>query len=361
MAEDDQEQSQKTEEPTQKRKEDALKKGQVVTSREVNNFFLLLSLTILITMLAPGMMSSIKQSLSTYITMAHNVSIDDRSFRINMSDLLFSLLGDMIIFVLLAVAAVFAANAMQNRFVLSTEPIKPKFSKISVIKGIGRLFSRKTFVEFIKGIIKISIVGAIVVIAIYPYKEQMRLLPDKDIFDILSFISLICTRIMIGVCIITALIAALDFFYQKFEHTQQLRMTKQEVKDEYKQQEGDPMVKQRLRQIRRERLSKQMMANVPEADVIVTNPTHYAVALKYESLTMNAPMVVAKGKDKVALRIKEMAEKHKIIVMRNPPLARLLFDHAEMEEEIPIEYYKAVAEIIGYVFKLKGIELTASQ
>lgn len=354
----EQDNAQKTEEPTAKRREDALKKGQVVTSREVNHFFILLCLAALVIIMAPGLMESLKFRLSPYILLAHDVSIDDRSFLQNMRALMTDLLLEMLIFVMMCVAAVFAANAVQNRFVLSLEPIKPKLEKISPIKGVGRLFSRRNLVEFLKGILKIVIVGAIVVIAVYPYKEYLQLLPDESIFDILAFISTISARILIAVCVITALIALIDFAYQKYEHTQQLRMTKQEVRDEYKQQEGDPMVKQRLRQIRRERLSKQMMAAVPEADVVITNPTHYAVALKYDTATMIAPKLIAKGKDKVALRIKERAEEHKIIVMRNPPLTRLLFDNVAIDDEIPLEYYKAVAEIIGYVYKLKGIDLS---
>lgn len=358
MAEEQQEQSQKTEEPTQKRLQDALKKGQVVTSREVNNFFILLALTFLIILIAPDLMTDIKSRLSDYIWKAHNIDLDDRSFLINMRALLLALLGDFLLTIMLVIGAIVAANAVQNRFVLTLEPIKPKLEKISVIKGLGRMFSRRSLVEFLKGILKIIIVGAVVVIAIYPFKETMRLLPSESITDILTYISTMTGRIMIGVCAIMFLIAIMDFMYQKFEHIQQLKMTKQEVKDEYKQQEGDPQIKQKLRQIRRERLSRQMMAAVPEADVVITNPTHYAVALKYDSASMNAPKLVAKGMDKVAERIKDIAYENKIMVMRNPPLTRLLYDNVQLDEEIPLEYYKAVAEIIGYVYKLRGIQIT---
>lgn len=359
MSGDEQEKSQKTEEPTQKRLEDAKKKGQVPTSREVNSFFILLAMAFIVLVLAPGIMRDMQLRLSHYVIRPHDIRIDAASFLHEMQDLMGDALMAMILPAMLAVISVFAANAVQNRFVFSLEPIIPKLNKISPLKGLKRLFSMRSLVEFIKGLLKISIVGAIAIAAIYPFKEHLRLLPDQDMMDLLSFVATITGRIFIGVCIITFMIALLDFAYQKYEFLQNLRMTKQEVKDEYKQQEGDPLVKQKLRQIRRERARKRMMENVPKADVVITNPTHYAIALQYDQLTMGAPHVIAKGKDKVAQRIREVAEKHKIVIMRNPPLARLLYDNATLDEEIPLEYYKAVAEIIGYVYKLKGIQFNS--
>lgn len=360
MAGDEQDDASKTEDPTHKRLEDAVKKGQVASSREVNSFFILLGMTFILVLLAPGVMSDVKSRLSRYVTMPHDYEIDKASFQLEMSSLLSDLLVIMLLPALVAVASVFAANLVQNKFIFSAEPIMPKLEKISPLKGLKRMFSRRSMVEFIKGIIKITVVGAVSVAAIWPYKEYMQLLPDEDMADLLAFTSTLTLRMLIGVCVIMFLIAIIDYAYQKFEYLKNLRMTKQEVKDEYKQQEGDPLVKQKLRQIRRERARKRMMENVPKADVVITNPTHYAVALQYDQLTMSAPHVVAKGKDKVALRIREVAEQHKITVMRNPPLARLLYDNAELDEEIPLEYFKAVAEIIGYVYKLKGIKFKKS-
>jgi flagellar biosynthesis protein FlhB len=355
--EQQQDKSQKTEQPTLKRLEDAAKKGQVVTSREVNHFFILLSLAFILLLMGPSMMSDVKMLLAPFLGMAEDVAIDEASFVQKMRELMSSLLVTMLLPIVTVLAAIIAANLVQNRFVWSLEPVKPKLEKISVLKGIGRLFSRRNFVEFLKGILKITIVGIIVVLAVYPFKEHLRLLPNQDLFDTLGFISAIALRIFIGVLLVMFLIAILDFVYQKFEFIEQLKMTRQEVKDEYKQQEGDPLIKQKLRQIRRERANQQMMAAVPDADVVITNPTHYAVALKYDSGSMNAPLLVAKGKDKVALRIREIADQNKVIVMRNPPLTRLLYDNVEIDAHIPTDYYKAVAEIIGYVYKLRGIEL----
>ncbi len=354
---DEQEKSQKTEQPTQKRLDDAVKKGQVPTSREVNSFFIMLSLTFFIIVMSPWLMGDLKELMSNFVTYPENFELDERSFLLLMRELMMNILILMILPAGMVIGSIIAANAVQNRFVFSAEPIKPKWNKISVIKGIGRMFSRRSLVEFLKGILKICIVGAVALIAIWPFKDAMGILPDEDIFDLLAFIMSVTARMMIGICCILGLIAFLDYTYQKYEYIQNLKMTRQEVRDEYKQQEGDPMVKQRLRQIRRERARQSMMEAVPKADVIITNPTHYAVALKYDSLTMSAPVVLAKGVDKVAHRIRERAEAHKIAIVRNPALTRLLYDNAEINEEIPFEYYKAVAEVIGYVYKLKGINL----
>lgn len=357
MAEDSQDDSQKTEDPTHKRLEDAAKKGQVPNSREVNNFFILLALAFLIMLMAPSMMQSITTLLSSYISNVDDMHLDNASLGDNLIELLTGILIDSSLFMLMMIGAVFAANIVQNRFAVSFEPLKPKLEKISVFKGVQRLFSRRALVEFIKSILKIIIVGTVVIAAFYPSKDALQLLPAQDVQEFLKFLSTIAARIMIAVCAIMFLIAILDFAYQKFEHIKQLKMSKQEIKDEYKQQEGDPQIKYKLRQIRRERLSKQMMASVPDADVVITNPTHFAVALKYDVNKMNAPLLVAKGKDKVAQRIRDIAQEHKIIIMRNPPLTRLLFDNVDVDSEIPLEYYQAVAEIIGYVYKLRGIEI----
>lgn len=355
---EDSEQSEKTEDPTQKRLDEATRRGQVITSREVNSFFLLVSLAFLIGVLAPGLMQDLKYRLSHFIIKPHDLRLDTNNFLIEMQDLMVDLLVMMIIPAAMIIAAIFMANAVQNRFVLSLEPIIPKFSKISPKKGLERLFSRRSFVEFLKGLIKIIIVGIVAAVAVSPYQEELRILITSDTYGLLAFIGKVTSRMMLGVCCIVMLIALLDYLYQRFEYIQQMRMTKQEIKDEYKQQEGDPVVKQRLRQLRRERVRNRMMEAVPESDVVITNPTHYAVAMKYDTKTMNAPIITAKGKDKVAQHIRELAEKNDVFVMRNPPLTRLLFDHGEVDEEIPLEYYQAVAQVIGYVYKIKGIDLS---
>ena len=212
----------------------------------------------------------------------------------------------------------------------------------------------RSVVEFIKSLLKITIVGSVAYIVVHPNIDYVRLMPDEDIQDIMHYLGAVTGKMLIGVTTVMFLIAALDYFYQRFEYMKNMRMTKQEIKDEYRQQEGDPHIKQKLRAIRRDRVRKRMMAEVPKSDVVITNPTHFAVALKYDEATMQAPKVLAKGKDKVALRIREIAEENKIPIVRNPPLARALYDNAEIDKEIPIEQYQAVAKVIGYVYKIKG-------
>jgi flagellar biosynthetic protein FlhB len=170
----------------------------------------------------------------------------------------------------------------------------------------------------------------------------------------LEYTQAISIKVLTAICIFLFLLAIIDYLYQRFNILKSLRMSKHELKEEYKQQEGDPHVKQRLRALRRERAQKRMMANVPKADVIITNPTHYAIALKYDAATMQAPVLLAKGADEVAARIREKAGEHKIPIIRNPPLARILYDTTDVDDEIPIEHYQAVAKIIGYVYRLKG-------
>ncbi len=353
MAEE-QDDSQKTEQPTQKRLEEAFKKGQKASSREINHFFILLGLMFAVTVMMPGILQDFRRLLLPYIAMPDEIALDFGNFRNNMSDLLLSTLLIMLPLALMMMVLAIASGMVQNRINFALESIKPKWEKVSPLKGLKRLFSMRSIVEFVKGIVKISIVGFVGGIAVYAVFDRFELLPDMPIQEALLFASSIAFNMLMGVIVVVFFVALLDYSYQKFEFIKNLKMTKQEVKDEYKQQEGDPLVKQKLRQIRMERARQNMMAKIPDADVIVTNPTHYSVALKYDSLTMNAPIVIAKGIDKVALRIREQGERHDVPLVRNPPMARLLYAEAELDEEIPLTYYKAVAEIIGYVYKLKG-------
>ena len=201
---------------------------------------------------------------------------------------------------------------------------------------------------------KIIIVGVVGFMVIYPELPHLVELPQEDLDDILGLLAFLAFRILLATSIIMAVIAVLDYMYQRYEYYKNLRMSRQELKEEFKQTEGDPVIKERLRSIRRERARKRMMAAVPNADVIITNPTHFAVALQYDEDTMRAPVVVAKGQDQIALNIRSVAEEHGVPVVENPPLARALHASCEIDEEIPLEHYRAVAQVIGYVYKLKG-------
>ncbi len=250
------------------------------------------------------------------------------------------------------VAAALAPAAVQNKWIVSAE--KPKLEKISPLAGLGRLFGMRAIVEFPAQPAQIAVIGTAAVMVALPYRDHLALLPGMSHAESLDFAREIAGKMLIAAVLVLFLLSIGDYLYQRFVFMRRMRMTKQELRDEYRQQEGDPHVKQKLRAIRRDRARKRMMANVPKADVVITNPTHYAVALQYNAETMTAPKLLAKGHDDVAARIREVASKHKIPVVRNPPLARVLYDTARLDEEIPVEHYQAVAKVIGYVYKLQG-------
>ncbi len=355
MAEDSQDDSQKTEEPTQRRIEQAREKGQVAKSQEVTHWFMILAAALMIGVFGKTFIGGVAESLYNFIERPHSYRIDGSA---ELRQLMFETFGQLGLAMLLPVSvillAAFVAGIIQNGFVFSTETLVPKLSKLSLLKGMKRLFSSKSVVEFIKGLLKIVIVASVIVLLMWPEREIIFLVTSMDAHQFMGVLQALAIRVLVGVLAIMTVIAAIDFLYQKQQHTKELRMSKQEIKDEFKQSEGDPMIKARLRQIRTERARRRMMAAVPEADVVVTNPTHYAVALKYNHEAMDAPVLIAKGADQIALRIREVAEEHDIPVVENPPIARALYDNVELDQAIPADHYKAVAEIIGYVMRLKG-------
>lgn len=352
MAEQDD--SEKTEEPTQKRLDDARQKGQVATSREINHWFVILGGTIFVLMLLPSMMRDLAVSFRPFLEQPHAMPVGSGALDAVMRDVLLGAAAALAVPIILFVAAALASGLAQHGFLVSFESLKPKLEKISPLKGFQRLFSSKSLAEFVKGLLKLAIVGTVCVILLLPELRTIDTTLGSDLGTLLGLMHSLAARLLIGVLSVMTLIAALDFLYQKFQHTKQLRMSRQDLKEEFKQSEGDPIVKQRLRQIRLERSRRRMMAAVPGADVVVTNPTHFAVALVYDPDKMSAPKVVAKGVDALARKIREVATEHSVPLIENPPLARALHAGTEIDEEIPAEHYKAVAEIISYVWKLKG-------
>lgn len=354
MAEGEQDPEQKTEDPTRKRLEEAHKRGQVVTSREVSSFFLLLTLTLIVVALLPYLLGRTKILITPFIEKPDLLLADRMGLGGLLADTVFEGLLIALIPLFAALLASIGSSYLQHGHVMTVESMKPKLNRISPIAGWKRIFSMRSIVEFIKGLIKIAIVSIAIWLAVKPDIGTIKTLVDDDLLAILLFLSKLSVKLLVAVCVCMFFIAALDYMYQRYEFMKNMRMTKQEVKDEYKQSEGDPHVKQRLRAIRTERARKRMMAAVPQSDVVITNPTHYAVALKYTSGEMKAPTVVAKGIDFIALNIRKLAEEHDIPVVRNPPLARALYDNVDIDSEIPVVHYKAVAEVISYVYRLKG-------
>lgn len=360
MADDSEDPSQKTEEPTQKRLDDALKKGQVINSREVTNFFMLLSLTLLILWMLPGQLRETALILRSLIEFSGEIPLDmEGDVLTNLTTaILFKMSAIFLAPVsLIMFVSILSSFLQSGQFIFTSHPIAPDFSKISLMRGVKRLFSMRSLVEFVKGLLKIIIVGTIFYLAVSPELRKLKQLHDNSVMSILTFVYDQVGYMLIAVCIVTFFVAILDYLYQRHEYYQRLRMSKFEIKEELKQSEGSPEVKSKLRQLRQERAKKRMMSEIPSADVVITNPTHFAIALKYDMHTMPAPLVVAKGADMVAMRIRDLARKHNVPVVSNPPLARALFDVCELEDEVPVKYYQAVAEIISYVFRLKGKEV----
>jgi flagellar biosynthetic protein FlhB len=343
----------KTEEPTHKRLEDARQKGQTASSREINHWFMLLAGALGLGMFGPGFMRDLEGILVPFLAHPETMSTELDHLRQLLAGLLWSLLLAVMAPLVLVIVAAIAPSVMQHGWLLSTENLKPKFEKISPLAGAKRLFSLRSTTEFIKGLAKMAVVATVGLILLWPLGHQLVNLPTLNTREMLALVQSLSMRLLIGVISVVTVIAVLDLLYQRLSFLKRMRMSRTELREEFKQSEGDPMVKGRLRQIRMERARRRMMAAVPKADVVVTNPTHYAVALKYEQASMAAPRVVAKGIDLVAQRIRELAEEHKVPIVANPPLARGLYAAVELDGEIPPEHYKAVAEVISYVMRLQ--------
>lgn len=345
----------KTEEPSQRKIEEARKKGQIPASRELNHFFMMLAFAFFTYTLTPTVGRDTLNYFASFITQPDNFEMSAGGINQTMVDVVKSMVLILLLPFLLTIIAALAPAIVQRKLVISTENIAPKLSKISPLAGFNRIFGMKAIIEFLKNLLKVFVVGAVCVMVVLPYEKQLpQLLHAANKLTILEYSQVISGKILVAICIFLFLLSIIDYLYQRFTIMKSLRMSKQEMKDEYKQQEGDPLVKNKLRQIRRDRAKKRMMANVPKADVIITNPTHYAIALRYDPDKMPAPIVLAKGADAVAARIRELATKNKVPIVRNPPLARILYDTTDIDDAIPIEHYQAVAKIIGYVYRLKG-------
>ena len=351
---DEPDETEKTEEPTPKKLEDSRKKGQVALSREVNNWVMLLAATLMVGFLMGPVFIELFDHLKTYLEAAHNFPALPGGFGILLGGSFWKVLSILTLPFLLLIFAAFIGPFIQVGPLFSAESLKPSLSKISPVKGFGRLFSMKSIMEFVKGLLKLAAIVVVGFILVRPYLDGLEHTITLPWPDLLSEMRGLVLRMMAGILIVLLVIAMIDLVYQRYEHYKKMRMTKQEVKDEHRQSEGDPLVKAKLRQLRMEKARQRMMQAVPEADVIITNPTHFSIALKYDSNLGAAPIVVAKGVDELAMRIREVAKEHDIILYEDRPLARTLYDTVDIDEPIPTELYKAVAEIISFVFQKKG-------
>ncbi|EKS27570.1 flagellar biosynthesis protein FlhB [Afipia felis] len=342
----------KTQDPTAKRLEEAHKRGDVAKSIEVNTWFMIAGATFVMSSFSGSIANNLTVPLKNLLEHAGQMKTDGASLLLlvgRLETMMLAALG--IPFALLIVAAV-GGHLIQHRPVWSVDPITPKFSKLSPMSGAKRLFGKQAAANFAKGLFKILVLGVVMAWVMWPEHERADVMVRIDPNLMLDLTRSMALKLMGTVVALLAIVAALDYLFQYRSWFERQKMSLQEVKDEYKQSEGDPHIKGRIRALRVARMRKRMMAAVPTASVIITNPTHYAVALKYER-GMPAPICVAKGVDLIAFKIREVAAAHDIPVVENVPLARALHASVEIDDEIPVEHYHAVAEVIGYVMRLK--------
>jgi flagellar biosynthetic protein FlhB len=351
---DDRDPSQQTEDPTQKRLQDARDHGDVIKSPEVNAFVLLLGGAIAIAMFGGQAMKGIASSMRVFLEQPEQMSLDPGDLMALARHTMVTLATILAPVFAVMIAAALGGHLIQSRPVFSLAKIRPDLSKLSLISGFRRMFGLDGLANLAKGLAKMLVVGFAVWTQIWPERNMLESVLNQTPIGVVVDMDHLLFKVLTAALAALACIAALDYFLQRSRFLQRNRMSKQEVKEEYRQNEGDPQIKAKIRQIRLERAKKRMMAAVPEATVIITNPTHYAVALKYEAGAMAAPICVAKGVDALALRIREVAKEHDVPIVENPPLARALHATVEVDEMIPQEHFKAVAQVIGYVMRLTG-------
>ena len=351
MAEDN-DTADKTEDPTQKRLDQAVENGDVVKSQELNTWFVIAAATLLMSTFSGSIGSSIMEPLRNLIAKSSTIPVDGPALLALAKSLEYVLIGAIGLPIALLAFTAIAGNMVQHRLVFSGEPLKPKLSKISPASGFKRLFGKQAAANFAKGLFKLIALGAVMVWILWPERMRLESILHLDPALLLDMVRSMTLRLMGAVVAMLAIVAIADYVFQYRQWYEKQKMSLQEIKEEHKQSEGDPHIKGRIRQLRVARMKKRMMAAVPKASVIITNPTHYSVALQYNR-GMSAPICLAKGVDHLAFKIREIARQHDIPIVENVPLARALYATVEVDAEIPVEHYHAVAEIIGYVMGLR--------
>ncbi|MCI9094646.1 MAG: flagellar biosynthesis protein FlhB [Lachnospiraceae bacterium] len=350
----------KTEEPTGKKLNDARKEGQVAKSKEIANAFGILALFIILKVYVGTIGTRFIESFHVVygqipeLVKMYNGNLSVASLQVLLRSMMLRLLTIIAPVLLIGVMVAVICDIVQVKWRPTTKPIKPKFSKLSPVKGFARIFSPNSLVELLKSLLKLVVIGYVVYSYLKGRVGQIFLLYDITLNQAIGLIGEIAIDLGIRIAMVYMVIAFLDFWYQKWKFRQDMKMTKQEVKDEYKNQEGDPQVKAKQKQRMREASMRRMMSQLPEADVVITNPTHYAVAVKYDPEKYDAPYVLAKGEDYLAQKIKDVAREHEIEIVENKPLARMLYANVEIGGLIPPELYQAVAEVLAFVYHLKG-------
>ena len=342
----------KTEDPTQKRLDDAHDRGDVAKSQEINTWFVIAAATLVLSTFSGSIGGGIVMPLRNLVANSWMIHADGPGLIALAKSLEYVLIAVLGVPLLMLALAAIAGNMVQHRLVWSGESLKPKLSKISPAAGARRIFGKQAAANFGKGLFKVAALGAVMTAVLWPERHRLESMVRFDPAAVLGATTGLTLHLLGAVVAMLAVVAIADFFFQYRQWFERQKMSLQEMKEEFKQSEGDPHVKGRIRQLRQARMKKRMMAAVPKASVVITNPTHYAVALSYER-GMLAPVCVAKGVDTIALKIREIAAEHDVPIVENVPLARALHATVEIDHEIPVEHYHAVAQIIGYVMGLK--------
>lgn len=344
----------KTEKATPRKKQEAREKGQVAKSADLSPALGLVVIFFTLFIAGSWMYESFQQMLRESLTVYAHWDLTTTNLAVISQQLAF--VGMKIVGPVFLVALVMAIlfNYLQVGPLFTVEPLKLKLEKIDPIKGAKRILSLRSIVELLKAILKISAGLYVAYLILWRSKDQLLFLSQLPIQEVASFAAGEVLKLGFSVGLLLIVLAVLDYGYQRYEHEKSLRMSKQDIKDEYKKTEGDPLIKSKIKERQRQMAMRRMMQELPKADVIITNPTHYAVAIRYDAEEMEAPTVIAKGKDFLALKIKELAKKHHIVTMENRPLARALYSQVEIGQQIPEDLFKAVAEVLAYVYKLQG-------
>jgi flagellar biosynthetic protein FlhB len=343
----------RTEDPSSKRREDFRKKGQVAQSKEVQTAALLTVMLLFWIFYMPSFWRGLTDLLTSIWQSCGDIELTPQS-TINILMFLLHKSGILLapLFVLVLLVGFFS-SFLQFGWLLTAQPLTPDFSKLDPIQGFGRIFSKRSVVEVVKSLLKVLLVSWVATSTVINHFDEALILVDTSTGMTLAYMAKVSTLILAKICAVLILIAVLDFSFTKWEMEEKMKMTKQELKEEFKETEGDPHIKAQIRAIQQQMARKRMMAEVPSADVVITNPTHISVAIRYDSTKMDAPVVVAKGADHIAMKIREIAREHNIPLVENPPVARLLHK-IDLGATIPEEMFRAVAEILAHVYSLKG-------
>ena len=349
---DENDTSDKTEDPTQKRLDEALERGDVAKSQEINTWFVIAGATLVLSTFSGSIGGGILVPMRNLIANSWMIRSDGPGLLALAASLEYAAIAAIGVPLLMLAIAAIIGNVVQHRLVWSGEALKPKLSKISLASGAKRIFGKQAAANFAKGIFKVAALGAVMTAILWPERHRLDAMVRFDPAAILGITTTLTLQLLGAVVALLALVAIADYFFQYRQWFERQKMSLREMKEEFKQSEGDPHIKGRIRQLRQARMKKRMMAAVPKASVIITNPTHYSVALSYER-GMSAPVCGAKGAENIAFKIREVARQHGIPIVENVPLARALYATVEIDDEIPVEHYHAVAEIIGYVMGLR--------